>query len=348
MALDPPPLETSTALKCLTTVRTEKDLILATKPYAQEIRWKSWWHLLSTLTAIGVLYFLIFLGATPLWLKVLSSGLVGLTIARMFIIYHDHQHKTILQNSKIADAIMTLWGLFILAPSSIWKRSHDHHHKHNSKLYTSSIGSYPIVTKDKYLSMSRSERAVYNFKRHPLTIAFGYIFVFVYGMCLQSFLNNRDKHWDSLLALVLHIGGGIGIAVFLGWTAFWLGFIVPAVIALGLGAYLFYAQHNFPTATFAEKEGWSYVNAALGSSSYMRMNPVMHWFTGNIGYHHIHHLNARVPFYRLPEAHKAIPELQQAKTTSLMPGEIIRCLRLKVWDPELGRMISKREMVLGG
>ena len=100
-----------------------------------------------------------------------------------------------------------------------------------------------------------------------------------------------------------------------------------------MGAYLFYAQHNFPTATFAEKEGWSYVNAALGSSSYMRMNQVMHWFTGNIGYHHIHHLNARIPFYRLPEVYKAIPELQMAKTTSLMPGEMIRCLRLKVWDP---------------
>ncbi|MCB0782756.1 MAG: fatty acid desaturase, partial [Flavobacteriales bacterium] len=112
-------------------------------------------------------------------------------------------------------------------------------------------------------------------------------------------------------------------------------------------AYLFYAQHNFPTATFADKDGWSYVNAALGSSSYMKMSQVMHWFTGNIGYHHIHHLNARIPFYRLPEAFEAIPELQEAKTTSLMPGEIVRCLRLKVWDPQLGRMIGRRELTTG-
>jgi omega-6 fatty acid desaturase (delta-12 desaturase) len=241
---------------------------------------------------------------------------------------------------------MTLWGLFILAPTSIWKRSHDHHHKHNSKLYTSSIGSYPIVTREKYLSMSRGERAVYNFTRHPLTIAFGYIFVFIYGMCVRSYMNNPSKHRDSLVALILHVVMGAAIVLLLGWTAFWLGFIAPALIALGLGAYLFYAQHNFPTATFAEKDGWSYVNAALASSSYMKLNPVMHWFTGNIGYHHIHHLNARIPFYRLPEAYKAIPELQQAKTTSLMPGEIIRCLRLKVWDPQLGRMIGRREMAL--
>lgn len=325
-------------------VRNEKELILATKPYAEEIRWKSWWHLSSTMTMLGGLYFVTFLNAAPLWVRIVSSVLAGLTIARMFIIYHDHQHKAILQSSRFADVVMTLWGLFILAPTSIWKRSHDHHHKHNSKLYTSSIGSYPIVTKEKYQSMSRSERGMYNFTRHPITIALGYIFVFAYGMCVRSFLNSRDKHWDSLLALVLHVLGGVAIAIFLGWTSFFLGFLVPAIVSLGLGAYLFYAQHNFPTATFAEKDGWSYVNAALGSSSYMRMNPVMHWFTGNIGYHHIHHLNARIPFYRLPEVYKAIPELQGAKTTSLMPGEIIRCLRLKVWDPQLGRMIGRREM----
>lgn len=324
--------------------RTEKELILATKPYAKEVRWKSWWHLVSTGLLLAAWYFGIFWPTTPLWLKIILSVLAGLTIARMFIIYHDHQHKAILQNSKLADVLMTIWGIFILAPSSIWKRSHDHHHTHNSKLYTSSIGSYPIVTVEKFKTFTKQERAIYLFMRHPLTIAFGYVFVFFYGMCVRSFMNNRSKHWDSLLAIGIHIGMGVLITWLLGWTAFWLGFIAPAVISLGLGAYLFYAQHNFPAATFAEKEGWSYVNAALGSSSYMRMSRLMHWFTGNIGYHHIHHLNARIPFYRLPEVLRSIPELQKAKTTSLMPGEMIRCLRLKVWDPVKGKMIGFREM----
>lgn len=325
-------------------VDNEKQLILATKPFAKEVRWKSWWHLFTTGVLLGGAYFGIFWPTSPLWLKIVGGVIAGLLIARMFIIYHDHQHKAILQNSKFADGVMTLWGLFVLAPTSIWKRSHDHHHTHNSKLYTSSIGSYPIVTVEKFNSFTKKERTIYLFIRHPLTITFGYLFVFVYGMCIRSFVNNRDKHWDSLIALVVHVGMGVLIAATLGWTAFWLGFILPALIALGLGAYLFYAQHNFPTATFAEKDGWSYVNAALGSSSYMRMNKVMHWFTGNIGYHHIHHLNARIPFYRLPEVFKAIPALQKAKTTSLMPGEMIRCLRLKVWDPEKGRLIGFREL----
>ncbi len=325
-------------------VDNEKQLILATKPFAKEVRWKSWWHLFTTGVLLGGAYFGIFWPSTPVWLKVVCAVLAGLLIARMFIIYHDHQHKAILQNSKFADGVMTLWGIFVLAPTSIWKRSHDHHHTHNSKLYTSSIGSYPIVTVEKFKTFSKKERAIYLFIRHPLTITFGYLFVFLYGMCIRSFVNNRDKHWDSLIAVIVHIGMGVLIASWLGWTAFWLGFITPAMIALGLGAYLFYAQHNFPTATFAEKEGWSYVNAALGSSSYMKMSKLMHWFTGNIGYHHIHHLNARIPFYRLPEVFKAIPALQKAKTTSLMPLEMVRCLRLKVWDPEKGRLIGFREL----
>ncbi len=111
-----------------------------------------------------------------------------------------------------------------------------------------------------------------------------------------------------------------------------------------LGAYLFYAQHNFPGVVFRSNKDWNYSKAALESSSYMVMNPVMQWITANIGYHHIHHLNARIPFYRLPEAMKHIPELQRATTTRLTPSDVVACLKLKVWDPEQNRMLSFAEM----
>ena len=111
-----------------------------------------------------------------------------------------------------------------------------------------------------------------------------------------------------------------------------------------LGAYLFYAQHNFPNAQFKNNTEWNYARAALESSSYMVMNPFWRWVTANIGYHHIHHLNSRIPFYRLPEAMKAIPELQSARVTTLNPSDIVACLRLKVWDPEENRMIGFKEL----
>lgn len=119
-----------------------------------------------------------------------------------------------------------------------------------------------------------------------------------------------------------------------------LAFLFPIIIAHAFGSYLFYAQHNFPGVTFENKDGWTYIKAALNSSSYMKMSPIMHWFTANIGYHHIHHVNAKIPFYRLPEAYEKVPELQNAKETSLMPMEIVRCFRLKVWDVERREMVS--------
>ncbi|MBV7530886.1 fatty acid desaturase [Chitinophaga sp. sic0106] len=326
-------------------MREGKDLILATKPFASEVRSSSWFHLWTTLALLagaltGTLllpYFVIRLAA---------SILAGLLIVRMFVIYHDHQHHTILQHSAIANAVMTIFGLYILAPTSIWKRSHDYHHKNNSKLFSASIGSYPIATRHKFEQMDTKERRAYLFTRHPLTIMSGYLSMFLIGMCVQSFLSSPRKHMDSLLAIILHVSGSVAIFYFLGWEAWLLFVLLPFSIACGIGAYLFYAQHNFPGVTFKENEDWCYHDAALLSSSYMVMSPLMNWFTGNIGYHHIHHLNAKIPFYRLPEVMAKIPELQRAKTTSWRLKDMIACCRLKIWDPKLQRMVSLREAAI--
>ena len=301
-----------------------------------------------TITTLGLC--ILALSATVwapwLGLRILSSIVSGLLLVRMFVIYHDHQHHTILHKSVLADMIMSVFGIYLLAPTSIWKRSHDHHHKHNSKLFSASIGSFPIATRQKYLSMGAGERIGYLAIRHPLTIGLGYFTMFLLGMCVSSFLSSPRKHFDALIALILHIGAAVCIFMFLGWEAWLLMFFVPFVIAFALGSYLFYAQHNFPGVSFCSNQDWAYDKAALESSSYMTMNPIMHWFTANIGYHHIHHLNAKIPFYRLPEVMKHFPELQAARTTSLHPRDIIACLKLKVWDQELGRMVSLKELAV--
>ncbi|MFT3884063.1 MAG: fatty acid desaturase [Flavobacteriales bacterium] len=320
-----------------------KDLILATRRFAQESRARSWWHVIITIVVLGAAYTGVFLPVS-IYAKAACSLLVALTLGRMFVIYHDFLHRSILEHSKTAKGIFTVFGWYMLAPVSIWERSHNYHHAHNCKLYTSSIGSYPVVTKEKYLSSPKSERLMYMFVRHPITIGLGYFFMFLYGMCIRSLVNNTGKHWDSIVAMVFHFAVGAGIWLLAGFTGFVFGFLAPFLVVLSLGAYLFYAQHNFPGVTYAEKDGWTYHDAALSSSSHMKMSPVMRWFLANIGYHHIHHLNPRIPFYRLPEVYKAVPELQQATTTTLLPWDVVRCLRLKVWDPVQRRMITRREI----
>ena len=323
-----------------------KELILATKPYAREIRSKSWFYMLTTLAALACSALAIYI-IPWLLLKGVFSILTGLLMVRMFAIYHDYQHHAILHRSRVSNIIMTAYGLLVLVPSSIWKRSHDYHHNHNSKLFSASIGSYPIATVSKFRSMAGGERRLYLFTRHPLTIMFGYLFMFIIGMCMGSFLSSPRRHADSLVALILHFGLSALVVTQLGWTAWLFGMFIPFFIASAIGAYLFYAQHNFPGVTFRGNEDWKYEISAMESSSYMVMSPFMRWMTANIGYHHIHHLNSRIPFYRLPEAMQAIPELQHAKTTSLSPLEIVRCFRLKVWDPERNRMIALSEIRAG-
>ena len=312
-----------------------------TKAFAKDHPLKSWWCIIST-------SFLLVFAATgtfpglPVVVRIACCGLLGLVTVRLFVIYHDHQHRAILPKSRLAELCMRMFGMLVLCPSSIWRASHDHHHAHNSKLRGAHIGSYPIMTKEQYRQSSTGERWQYLFMRHPLTILFGYFFVFLMGMVVLPFFRSPLKHYDCLLSLLLHLTLITTLTILFGWTTMLLMLIIPLFIGSAIGTYLFYAQHNFPGVVFKDKAGWTYECAAMESSSFLKTNPIMAWFTANIGYHHIHHLNHRIPFYRLPETYRAIPELRDVKTTSLNPLEIIRCLRLKVWCVESQRMVGVR------
>ncbi|MGC9941763.1 MAG: fatty acid desaturase [Verrucomicrobiota bacterium] len=316
-----------------------------TKAYAKDHYFKSWWFILSTTFLLAVAAAATLprwpeVGKIPLFVRAIFSVLTGLLSLRLFVIYHDQQHHAILPKSRLAEIFMSVFGIWALSPSSIWRSSHDHHHAHNSRLRGSNIGSYPIMTKEQFQNSPRSDRFKYLFVRHPMTILFGYVFVFLFGMVVNPFINSPRKHFDCLLALLMHIVLALVLVVYFGWLALILTLVFPRFIATAMGSYLFYAQHNFPGVSFKDKGGWTFEKAALESSSYLKTNPVMAWFTGNIGYHHIHHLNHRIPFYRLPEVYRQFPELQNAKTTTLHPFDIFRCLRLKVWCVETQRMVG--------
>lgn len=318
-------------------MRPAKQLLLASKEYAVELRWKSWWHLWSTLAAYVAL---VCCAAADLpWIVRLAASLcAGLLHVRLFIIYHDFQHGAILERSPLASVMLWLYGLYTLSPPSIWNRSHDHHHKHNAKIFGADIGSYPVMTTEAYAEATPWQRRWYAISRHPLTMASGYATVFLYGMCLRPLFLDVRRHVDGALAILLHLGV-IALLARRGLEAPLLAVVLPIWISSSLGAYLFYAQHNYPAVKLRNRATWSYVDAALNSSSYIRMSPLMHWFTGNIGYHHVHHLNARIPFYRLPEAMAGIAELQTPGTTSLRPRDVLQCLRLKLWDERRDRLV---------
>jgi len=321
----------------ITTHLTGKDLILSSKRFAVDDKAKSWYYVFSTM----LFFFLAFLGTYynfHLGLKLVFSVIFGMFIVKFFVIFHDYQHRAILKKSKLAKLIMVVFGIFVLAPTNVWKRTHDHHHNNNSKLSSSGIGSYPLLSREDFEHLSPKHRFQYLATRHPVTIFLGYLTLFIFDFNIRSILKNPIKHWDSVTALVLHISIGYIIYSFGGVNALIISWILPFMIANGLGAYLFYAQHNFPGATFENNKNWKYTHAALNSTSFIVMNPVLNWFTGNIGYHHVHHVNHHIPFYNLKTAMRQMPELQNPKITTLRPGDIMACLKLKVWDPDKGQM----------
>jgi acyl-lipid omega-6 desaturase (Delta-12 desaturase) len=325
-------------------MRSGKELIVASKAFTGENKLRSWFEILLTITlAIGAFTIALF-NQVPILVRIITSITCGLLYVRIFVIYHDYQHRAILQNSWLAQLLMRGVGVYLLAPETIWRRTHEHHHNNNSKLTISGIGSYPTISKKRFLTLTKKEKQIYLVNRHPITILLGYLTLFIYWLNLKSFFQSPGKHLDSLLAIVLHGTGAFLVWNYFGLTGLMLSWIFPFLLSFGMGSYLFYCQHNFPGATFKENQDWSYDNAALSSTSFMVMNPVMQWFTGNIGYHHVHHLNSRIPFYRLVEAYNNMPELGNATTTSWNPIEIANCFRLKLWDAEQEKMIPLNQI----
>lgn len=320
-------------------MRKGKELIIATKEFAHENLVQSWFYTISTVLMLAASMTIVFMPIN-IFVRMFFTILTSLFMVRMFVIYHDNRHGAILNHSKTADIFFWIYGMFILVPSAIWKRTHDHHHTHNSKLTLAGIGAYPTVTKEKFNSMPKGQRALYLGIRHPITIMLGYITLFTIGINLNSFINSPKKHFDCLITLILHAAISFAIIWFGGWVTYLLAWLFPFLIAHGIGSYLFYVQHNFPGAEFRDLSEWTYHDAALESTSFLDMYKLMHWFTANIGYHHIHHLNVKIPFYRLQEVMEKMPELQNPKTIRWTLPMMWQSFKLKVWDSEKNLMVG--------
>lgn len=319
--------------------RSDKELIAATRVFLKEDRAQTWRLFVTTMLVFAT--GLVVAARAPYWpVQLLGSVVAGLTVVRLFIFYHDYLHNAVFRGSKFGKVFFTLFGQYVMVPTTAWRESHNYHHQHTAKIVGSHVGSYLMVTTAMWQKMSAKERFMYKAIRHPLTILMGYFTIFMLGMCVSPFLRAPKKHLDSLSALLLNWTVSVVLVLTMGWGFFFFVYFLPLAVATASGAYLFYAQHDFPDIVIQPRHSWNYVTAALDSSSYLKTGPVMRWFTGNIGYHHVHHLNSLIPFYRLPEAMAAIPELQNPHTTTLHPRDILACFRLKLWDPDRNTMVG--------
>lgn len=231
--------------------RTGKDLLDATRPFAEEFRLRSWWNVVSTFLALGTA--LTMAAILPWWpLRIIASILGGLLFVRAFILFHDFLHGALLRRSRVAQALFYAYGLVALTPPENWRRSHNFHHANVGKpivsdndsfsLLTSDIGVFPLMTTDMWRRASTWQRLRYRVHRHPLTMLAAYVTVFLWSLCLAPLLQNPRKNWPSILALIVHGGVIAGVSWIAGFSAALFGFLLPFAIAAAAGAYLFFAQ----------------------------------------------------------------------------------------------------------
>ena len=336
--------------------RSGKELFDATKPFANERRGQSWWLVGST----SVLLILLLAGAAmaPWWpLRVAFSVFGGLVMVRAFIMFHDYMHGAILQGSLLGRLLMYGVGTLLLTPPRSWRESHNYHHANvgrvaaegnGTPVVTTDIGAYPMMSVEMWERATKSQRFRYRARRHPITILCAYLTIFMGALCLGSTFSNPRKHWPGGLVILAHAALLAGLWLAGGWQMMVFAYLLPLWIAAMGGAYLFYAQHSFPGARVYTPEDWDFFDAALTTASYFKLGRVMEWFSGSIGYHHVHHLNAKIPFYRLREAMDAIPELQNPVITRLRLRDISDCFRANLWNPRKRCMVSYEDARLAG
>ncbi|MEL7485801.1 MAG: fatty acid desaturase [Pseudomonadota bacterium] len=305
-------------------------------PYMSEDRgrsarifWGAWGLVLGLV--LGVVF--IDLLVIRLALAVLLGGM----FTRLFVIFHDTEHGAIFRQDAFKRSVMRIFSYLVAAPPTVWKDGHTKHHRETGVYDEQISGEFPVWTVERYRNANAFDRFIYRLMRNPLTIAFGYASAFVIGSCVLPFIENPSRHWRGPVALFAHFGLIAILWATLGWQVAITLLVIPALIAGGLGAYLIYVQHNMPGLDYAAKETRSPIFSAFRTATFFKMNGFMHWVTANIGFHNVHHLAPRIPFYRLPAAMAALPELRDCVTeTSWSLRDMRAAFRANLYDPAIG------------
>ena len=324
-----------------------KDWKKIIKRYQQPDRKRAWWQVINTFGPFLSLWVLMYFSLEWSYWITLGLGLVnGFFLARIFIIQHDCGHHSFLESKGWNNVIGSFCSFFSTIPYKYWSKIHNYHHGHSGQLDEEprDIGDVPFLTVNEYRDLSRWGRFKYRLFRTPIVLFIVTPIVYLSGPMrwptikvpmvrnayLALFLNNL---WIGLVYA--------GLIYLLGWEFLWVQ--VPIVIFFGTIAFwFFYVQHQHEETYKKWKEEWDYLVAALRGSTYYKLPRVLNWLTGNIGFHHIHHLSSLIPNYNLPRCAKENPILQKYVTTITFK-ESLACIFNKLWDEQQERMISFKE-----
>jgi omega-6 fatty acid desaturase (delta-12 desaturase) len=260
-------------------------------------------------------------------------------LVRTFIVFHDCSHGSFLPWRRVNTWLGVVCGLLVYQPFHTWRHEHAVHHATAGDLDHRGMGDIDTLTVAEYTRSSPAQRVAYRLMRNPIVLlVFGPLWALVLEpRLIPGWARKRfgRKILATDVALVAILGGLCALA---GWRAVLLVQLTPALLAGSVGIWLFYVQHQFEDVYWERKEQWSYASSALQGSSHLRLPKLLQFFTGNIGLHHVHHLQARIPNYNLQRAHDENPVFQQVRELGLW--EAVLALRLKLYDEASGRLVT--------
>ena len=310
---------------------------------------KSSWQISNSLLPFCGLWYLMYQSVA--WSYCLTLLLAMPTagfLVRLFIIQHDCGHHSYFRSRRANDLVGGILGLFTLTPYYLWRRSHSRHHASSGDLSHRGHGDVWTLTVDEYVRLTYFGRLRYRLYRNA-------VFMFVLGPSLLFILRQRftfgiPRTWRRERKSVHMTNLGLLLVFGVAWCtigipAFLMVHLPVVMLGAAIGSWLFFVQHQYEHAYWQPHDNWDFNCSAFEGSSYYRLPRVLQWFTGNIGFHHIHHLESRIPNYNLPVCFAAVPELRPAVT--LGPWDSVKCTRLKLWDEQLQRMVTFNEVNCG-
>ncbi len=325
----------STVVKAVPPPRWQ-DLV---RPYQTSETVKSVWQMVNTLLPLAACYYAMYLSLDRYWLTLLLAlPTAGLTV-RTFIIQHDCGHGSFFKSSRANDLVGSFCGFLTLIPYHQWRHEHSIHHATSGDLDRRGVGDVNTLTVREYLALPRRKRIEYAIYRHPLImLLIGPTYIF--GICsrfvgMHSGPRERRSVYLTNFMLLAQL---LGWSYLIGFTTFislWLpGFLISGAA----GIWLFYVQHQYETTYWHRSGDWDYATAAIQGSSLYHLPAILHWFTGNIAFHHVHHLSPKIPNYKLQRCHEENPFFQSVRSLTLR--ESLRSASLRLWDEEHGCMVG--------
>jgi len=312
----------------------------AVAAYQTPQTWRSWWQVINTFVPFFILMVLMVLSLeVSYWLTLLLAVPAAGFFTRIFIIFHDCGHGSFFKSKRANDTLGYITGILTMTPYHRWRHDHAMHHASVGDLDRRGVGDIMTLTVKEYQGKSTWGRLVYRVTRHPLAL-------FTVGPLGLFLINNRfstrtsgkrERHsvyWTNLALLIVVLL----MSVTIGLKAFVLVMLPILVIGTTAGVWLFYVQHQFEGVYWERHERWDYLYAALKGSSYYKLPRILQWFTGNIGFHHIHHVSPRIPNYYLERCHRENPMFQEVRTLTLLSS--LKCMFLSLWDEDERELVS--------